>query len=384
MTALGSLLEIAKGRKPSAVSGEGGPGRRALQINDLRGDPPARMTTDLLGVEVTPTDVVVAWDGANAGTVGWGLEGFAGSTLARLRPLGSGLDTTYLGRFIRSRFEILNTRSTGATVPHLDRTLLESLKIPLPPLPEQCRIAAILDQADDLRRKRREGVEQAEGLIQATFTAIVGSRATGWAGWPEARVEDLAEVGGMRTGPFGSDLRHDEFVDAGVAVLGIDNAVSNHFAWGERRFIPVEKYDRLKRYRVKPGDVIVTIMGTTGRSAVVPPDIPEAISTKHLAVITVDRSKAEPEWLSNALHRDRDVLSQIAARNRGAIMSGLNLGLIKNLRLRRPPLSAQRQFAEALAALRTEIDRMAAHGIALGELFATLQARAFASDSSQA
>src|SRR5207247_6641916 len=108
-----------------------------------------------------------------------------------------------------------------------------------------------------------------------------------------------------------------------------------------------EKYQKFQRYTVRPGDVIITIMGTTGRAAVVPKDIPLAISTKHLAVITVDRTRVDPEFLAQAFHSDPKVLGQIAAANRGAIMSGLNLGIIKRLRVRLPPLAAQQRFARS-------------------------------------
>ena len=181
----------------------------------------------------------------------------------------------------------------------------------------------------------------------------------------------------MRTGPFGSSLRHSEFVESGIAVLGIDNAVRNRFAWDERRYISEEKYQALRRYSVKPGDVIVTIMGTTGRSAVIPEDIPRAISTKHLAVITVDRSRVVPQFLSHTFHSDSVVLQQIAAANRGAIMNGLNLGTIKRLRLRLPPLELQQSFANAVAAANVVRARMSASGEEIDRLTTSLAHREF-------
>jgi type I restriction enzyme, S subunit len=117
-------------------------------------------------------------------------------------------------------------------------------------------------------------------------------------------------------------------------------------------------------------------MGTTGRSAVVPEKIPTAITTKHLATITLDRSKAEPEFVSQALFRHPEVLRQIAAANRGAIMSGLNLGLIKALRIPVPPLARQREFARVTTRIRELEEGMAKHGHE-EELFSSLTALAF-------
>ncbi|MBK8592632.1 MAG: restriction endonuclease subunit S [Sandaracinaceae bacterium] len=166
------------------------------------------------------------------------------------------------------------------------------------------------------------------------------------------------------------------FVDEGIAVLGIDNAVQNRFSWGERRFITQEKYEELLRYTVRPGDVIVTIMGTTGRSAVVADDISTAITTKHLATITLDRNKAEPEFISQALFRHPELLQQITAANRGAIMSGLNLGLIKALRIPTPPIERQREFARVTLHGRAVAARMTTD-TATEDLFNALVARAF-------
>jgi type I restriction enzyme S subunit len=218
-----------------------------------------------------------------------------------------------------------------------------------------------------------------EELLQSAYMSGVGSENASYDSWPEASIQSLAASGRgrIRSGPFGSALRHSEFVDEGIAVLGIDNAVQNRFAWGERRFITLEKYESLRRYRVFPRDVIVTIMGTTGRAAVIPDDIPEAITTKHLATISLNPKKAEAEYLANALHREPRVLAQIAARNRGAIMSGLNLGLIKELVVRVPPLDLQRRFAQLVGRIRVHEQWAWAQCGHADDLFHALVQRAF-------
>jgi type I restriction enzyme S subunit len=257
---------------------------------------------------------------------------------------------------------------------------LKRTRFSVPPLAEQRRIAAMLDKADAVRRKRREAVGLLDEFVHSTYLDLVGPGNRSYSTWPKCRIADLATdgPGTMRTGPFGSALRHSEFVDEGVAVLGIDNAVHNRFAWDQRRYIPEQKYEKFRRYTVRPGDVIVTIMGTTGRSAVVPEDIPLAISTKHLAVITTDRSRVQPLYLSHAVHSDPTILAQIAAANRGAIMPGLNLGLIKRLELRLPPLAAQRRFANIVETSWAARDRLASAGERADDLFNALAQRAFA------
>jgi len=255
------------------------------------------------------------------------------------------------------------------------------IKIPLPSLDEQERIATILDKADAIRRKRQEAIELSDEVIQSAYSHMCGSLNPDYHEWEPYLIEELAQPkkNSMRTGPFGSALKHSEFVNKGIAVLGIDNAVSNYFSWKERRFITPEKYKSLQRYTVFPGDVIITIMGTTGRSAVVPRDIPKAISTKHLATITPNTELVYAEYLSNAIHRDSYVLRQVAQKNKGAIMPGLNLKIIREIEVRLPPLHVQRQFVRFLEKTRC-IQSKCTIDNPEEQLFSSLQQRAFRGD----
>lgn len=259
----------------------------------------------------------------------------------------------YLERYLRSSQArgLYASRMQGAVARRrsLTKTDFLNLEVPFPPLDDQIRIAHLLGKVEGLIAQRKQHLQQLDDLLKSVFLEMFGPGSPGYEDWPLVEIRELAakHKGAMRTGPFGSNLLHSEFApDGDVAVLGIDNAVQNNFAWGERRFISNEKYQELQGYRVFPGDVIVTIMGTIGRSAVIPDDIPVAINTKHLAAITLNREAANPLFLSYAIHSSPFVLKQFASKNRGAIMSGLNLGIIKETKIKRAPIDLQNRFAE--------------------------------------
>ena len=259
----------------------------------------------------------------------------------------------------------------------LNKAKLKILKIPLPPLDKQKRIAGILDAADALRAKRREALAQLDTLLKATFLDMFGDPVRG--DWPMAKVEDVAsnEKGAMRTGPFGSQLLHSEFVDKGIRVLGIDNAVADEFREGEPRFITPKKYEQLRRYTVRPGDILITIMGTCGRCAIVPDNIGVAINTKHLCCITLDRDKCLPRFL-HAYFLQHPIARRYLERSaKGAIMSGLNMGIIRALPIPVPPLELQYRFAAIVKSVEQQIASQRAHLNELDTLFASLQSRAF-------
>ncbi len=267
----------------------------------------------------------------------------AGGFISILRANQEKLDQRYLYHWFNSPNTQLLARNCGRQTTNISNMDLErclSIKIPLPPLAEQRRIASILDQADELRQKRQQAIEKLDQLLKAEFISKFHQK-----NYPEFNVSDLLEnEKSMRTGPFGSHL-HSEFVEDGIHVLGIDNAVQNSFNWAKPRFITEEKYKDLKRYTVKPKDVIITIMGTCGKCAVVPDDIPKAINTKHLCCITLDQNKCNPEFLHSYFLLHPTARNYLDSRAKGAIMSGLNMGIIKDLPVELPPIEMQNDFS---------------------------------------
>lgn len=244
---------------------------------------------------------------------------------------------------------------SGMTVPKLNQGRLREIPVPLPPLEEQQRIVAVLDEAFEglTRAHAKANLQDARELFERS-AALAFEESAANDNPQRFLVEDLAlpEKGSIRTGPFGSQLKHSEFVDDGISVLGIDNAVQNEFQWGKARFITAEKYEGLKRYTVKPRDVIITIMGTCGRCAIIPDDIPTAVNTKHLCCISLDQSKCLPEFLHRYFLHSPQGREYLSAQASGSVMDGLNMGIIKSMPVDVPPLEKQRSIADKL----TEID----------------------------
>lgn len=331
-------------------------------------------------------DVVIAASSGSIDVVGKAsiatsdFEAAFGAFCKVLRP-NSKVDPWYFGHFFETQQyrRHISSVASGININNLRSEDLDELKIPLPPLPEQKRIAEILDRAETLRAKRRAALAQLYTLTQSIFLDLFGEPKKEW---PINTIVGIAasDNGSIRTGPFGSQLLHSEFTSEGIAVLGIDNAVANEFQWSERRFISEFKYRQLKRYTVHPGDILITIMGTCGRCAIVPDDIPIAINTKHLCCITLDRSKCLPKFLHAYFLLHPLALNYLNQTAKGAVMSGLNMGIIKEMPVSVPPLPLQHEFARRAAA----VEKLkTTHRQSLAELdglFASLQHRAFSGE----
>ena len=306
--------------------------------------------------------------------------GVINQALLKLTPSDK-VDIKFLKYWLESEsFQfVLNGNTHGAAIKNVASvSVLKEIEIPLPPLEEQKRIAAILDKADSVRRKRQQAIDLADDFLRSVFLDMFGDPQT--KGWEITTVEKVAErtKGSMRTGPFGSQLLHSEFVEKGIAVLGIDNAVENKFKWGKQRFITEEKYQQLKRYTVKPDDVIITIMGTCGRCAVVPEDIPTSINTKHICCITLDKDKCLPSLLHSYFLYHPVCQKYLATNTKGAIMAGLNMGIVKGIPVPLVPLSLQVKYDSIVRRLNELTEGSSEHKENGNSLFNSLSQKAFA------
>ncbi|GER71498.1 hypothetical protein BpJC7_28010 [Weizmannia acidilactici] len=175
---LKDAFKIRKGKKVEPVKVPGENTVRYIQIEDLRDNHNPKFCQMQEGYIYAKKDnIIIAWDGANAGTVSYGIEGVIGSTLAVLETDLEEIYTPYIGKFLQSKFQYLRNTSTGATIPHISRKALENLEIPLPEVEKQKLISKTLDQAQELIDKRKSQIEALDQLTQSVFLEMFGDQA---------------------------------------------------------------------------------------------------------------------------------------------------------------------------------------------------------------
>ena len=292
-------------------------------------------------IEINNGDILISWS-ASLGVYVWNRgKALLNQHIFKVVFNKVEINKRYFVYAVQFKLKEMEAKTHGATMKHIVKKDFDSTLIPYPSLKEQSRIAEIIDSITKSINMRQKQLQKLDDLVKARFVEMfVATDAA--SDWPYCTIADVSND--MRTGPFGSALHHDEFIDSGVFVLGIDNAVENKFSYNRMRYITAEKYQELKRYTVYPGDVIITIMGTVGRSAVIPADMPKAINTKHLACITPNAKMVNAQFLSCAFQVHPDIRAQLQKQCKGAIMDGLNLTIIKGLSFHIPPINLQDRF----------------------------------------
>jgi len=272
----------------------------------------------------------------------------------------------------------LLTMAPATTVPIVNKSKFEQLEIPVPSLSEQRRIAAILDQADALRAKRKEALTQLDSLTQSIFIEMFGDPMTQSSQWQSQPISNF--VAGFESGK--SVAAEDENDSASsFRVLKVSAVTSLEYKPQESKAAPVD-YMPKQSYFVKNGDLLFSranttdLIGATAYVSCTPPNL--LLSDKLWRFVWHEIPRAEPLFV-NYLFRQPRFRAEIGRRASGTSgsMKNISQNKVLSISVGFPPLEFQRTFANLV----TIIDELkTAHRTALIELdalFASLQHRAF-------
>jgi type I restriction enzyme S subunit len=293
---------------------------------------------------------------------------------ARIRPNAEVVCSGYLFHYLRSTAAIrqYDDNRLGATVPRLNLHHVRDLQIPLPPLPVQKRIAAILDAADALRAKRRESIEQLDSLIQATFLEMFGDPVTNPKGWECGHIGDL-----MASVNYGTSKKAHS-TDGAFPILRMGN-ITYEGGWdfSDLKFIDLDGKERDK-YLVHRGDILFNRTNSrelVGKTAVYRSDTPMAFAGYLVRAVTNER--ASPEYVG-AFMNSRQIKASLRNMCKAIVgMANINASEFRAIGIPIPPLDLQTRFASIVESIEQQKARLKAHLDELDTLFASLQSRAF-------
>jgi type I restriction enzyme S subunit len=305
-----------------------------------------------------------------------------GGFVSVLRATSDQLDSRFLYRWFSStRLQTL-VRSFGrqtTNISNLDLKRCRDLEVPLPPLPEQRRIAAILDQADALRAKRRAALAKLDSLTQSIFIEMFGDPVTNDREWPVVNVSDF--VAGFETGKSlvaaGEDDQTSKF-----RVLKISAVTSLEFKPEHSKALPFD-YEPPESHFVRRGDLLFSrantaeLIGATALVDETPLNL--MLPDKLWRFVWYKAPRATPRFVQH-LFRQAEFRFEIAQRASGTSGSMKNISQEKvfSVRVGLPPLALQDTFATRVQAVESLKATQRAALAELDALFASLQHRAFA------
>ncbi|GJQ53368.1 MAG: hypothetical protein HKUEN02_22150 [Anaerolineaceae bacterium] len=234
---------------------------------------------------------------------------------------------------------------TGGAQPNISQEIIRELKIPLPPLTEQKRVASLLARADRLRSLRRTGRALGESLLQSVFLEMFGEPVRNEKKWDVAYLAELCVPNnGIKAGPFGSSIKKEIYTKSGYRVYGQEQVIGGSFLIGDY-YISKEMFEKkFKAYEVKPNDILISLVGTFGKTIIVPEGVEAGIINPRLLKISPRRNILNSVFLSEYLQLS-SVQKQFLDLSHGGTMGILNAGQLKEFKVICPPLALQEEFA---------------------------------------
>jgi len=284
-------------------------------------------------------------------------------------PESNKLDTGYLVHYLRTQKTHFQKLARGATIKGITRNVVSDLSIPLPSLPEQRRIAVILDQADALRTKRREALVQLDSLTQSIFIEMFGDAQIIFNKWPTKKLGEILDF--LTSGSRGWA---EYYADSGALFLRIQNVCKDELKLDDVAFVNAPDSTEAKRTKVQEGDVLLSITADLGRTAVIPAGLGNAHINQHLSILRT--SAVIPKYLSAFLTSPAGQ-REILGRDKHGVKAGLNFDDIRSFRIPMPPQLLQHDFCQKVETVEKQRVLHQQALIELDSLFASLQHRAF-------
>ena len=254
----------------------------------------------------------------------------------------------YVFSFLKANEIKIANLGVGSTFTAITQKDLKNLIIPTPDYPTQLHIANILSKAESLIAQRKESIRLLDEYLKSVFLEMFGDPVRNEKKWATKTIEDLVknEKYSLKRGPFGGALKKEIFVEDGYLVYEQFHALNNDFLFA-RYFIDEEKFQELKAFEVKPGDIIISCSGVyLGKLAIVPTGAKQGIINQALLKITLDSDIIDNSFFV-FLFSHNSFKTEFFGANRGSgIPNFPPMTEFKKFDFIYPPIGLQTKFAQ--------------------------------------
>ena len=243
-----------------------------------------------------------------------------------------GVTTKYMFFYMAMMKSELISKGKGGTQKNISQTVLNSLEVIVPPLPEQERIVARIEElfsqldagVETLKKTKAQLAVHRQAVLKEAFEGEYTPDVT----MHEIKMGEIADgKDGLRRGPFGSAIKKAFFVESGYKVYEQGNAINNDCKRGHY-YISADKYNELSSFQLRPGDFIVSCSGTIGKIAQLPADAELGVINQALMRIRLKPDVIDPYYF---MMQFRSEVFQRKIVSRGSGMG--NLAGIKEFKL---------------------------------------------------
>jgi type I restriction enzyme S subunit len=380
---LGDVITITQGFAfDSALFGSEG----ELPVVRIRDVVPGQSKTYLKGgcdprYLIQDHDILIGMDGEFNRARWKGGVAALNQRVCLVRPVASVMDDGFLYHLLPKELARIEAETPFVTVKHLSAKQLRTTRINLPPLPEQRRIAAILDEADALRAKRRAALAQLDEMAQAIFVEMFGDPIENPSRWPILRLSEMLD--GIDSGWSPTCLDRPAR-DGEWGVLKLGAVTKCEFRPDQNKALPAELQANPK-FEVNAGDLLFTRKNTyelVAAAAFVRSTPPRLMLPDLIFRL---RTKLDGRILPAFLHAllifptQRRAVQSLAGGSSGS-MPNISKGRLLQLGLIAPPSELQQKFADRLNFLDRLKDRCLVGQFSTDLLFTSLQHRAFSGE----
>ena len=301
---------------------------------------------DNSSTKLFPKGTIVYSIFATLGAVGiLDIQTTTNQAIAGIIPNNEIIDSKYLYYCLISEKNKICAKKSHATQDNINLTILRNHEIPLPPLPTQKKIIAILEKAEQLKEWRREADEMTDELLKSTFLEMFGDPVKNPKGWEMRNLGEVAEVSSGLT--LNSQRRANK--ENLFPYLRVANVYRNKLDLNEIKYIHVSDLE-FERFLLKKNDVLIVEghgnIEEIGRAAIWNGEIPNCLHQNHIIKVRLNDNYISPSFLSFFLNFYGNY-GYFSSKSRTT--SGLNTistNKVRKAKIPLPPVSMQKKFAE--------------------------------------